>query len=422
MKIRASVSAVVVVALLVLHSPAAFGQAHCRERRNVDSVNPADIKALSDAIQKLKQKNPDRFEFWKNVHGRPKEGPCIHGEEQFLPWHRAMLAYFEEELRAVSGNQCLSLVYWDWTKPATGKKGYPIAFENDFPNSTRNDNSGAAQPAVSPSEIADLMKLQWDRFTEGLEGGPHDGMHSAYVGGDMRRVPTAAKDFIFYAHHANLDRLWAQWQVAHSGQNPANAKFDTRGFPKPTSTEDVLDISRLRYTYDVMRPAVAAAEAVELRPPAYVKVHGGTVTTFPVDIATLDSRSLLVLEKVPVSSEFSEQGIAYLHPESVACKPDDESFVRDYYAGYFFVWERTPGAHSSHPSTRTVILDLGSRFSRLPAAQRKGKWVISVVTSRVPSQAVGISAEVAGVPLNYGNAMLESTNRKHTNLKARGKP
>jgi tyrosinase len=29
------------------------------------------------------------------------------------------------------------------------------------------------------------------------------------VGGDMASVPSAAYDPIFYLHHANIDRLWA---------------------------------------------------------------------------------------------------------------------------------------------------------------------------------------------------------------------
>ncbi|HXA19119.1 MAG TPA: hypothetical protein VN380_19160 [Thermoanaerobaculia bacterium] len=48
---------------LALQSTVLLAQAHCRERRNVDAVDATTIKALSDAIQKLKSQNPDRYEF-----------------------------------------------------------------------------------------------------------------------------------------------------------------------------------------------------------------------------------------------------------------------------------------------------------------------------------------------------------------------
>src|SRR5713226_614368 len=126
------IAIVAVAVTLFLASMPLLGQPNCQVRRNIDTVSTADIKALSDDIQLLKQRNPDRYNFWKDVHGRVPEGPCYHDDDQLLPWHRAMLYYFEQELRRVSGNSCLALVYWNWTTNATGKRGYPKEFEDAF--------------------------------------------------------------------------------------------------------------------------------------------------------------------------------------------------------------------------------------------------------------------------------------------------
>ena len=37
-----------------------------------------------------------------------------HGVAEFLPWHRWFIYQFEDALREVSGNPCITLPYWDW--------------------------------------------------------------------------------------------------------------------------------------------------------------------------------------------------------------------------------------------------------------------------------------------------------------------
>jgi tyrosinase len=48
--------------------------------------------------------------------------------------------------------------------------------------------------------------------------GPHNRVH-VWVGGIMARGESPI-DPIFFLHHANIDRLWAQWQNSHPGQHP----------------------------------------------------------------------------------------------------------------------------------------------------------------------------------------------------------
>ena len=84
--------------------------------------------------------------------------------------------------------------------------------------------------------------------------GVHGSVH-VRTGGDMGDVPTAAYDPIFYLHHANIDRLWADWQTAHPGALPAGeAGFELQPFPRPYSLQwqtgsDVESTAALGYRY-----------------------------------------------------------------------------------------------------------------------------------------------------------------------------
>ena len=113
----------------------------------------------------------------------------------------------------------------------------------------------------SPGTQADLATLasnvpsieagsDFATFTSSLEG-VHGGVH-VWVGGTMSFIATAPADPIFWMHHANIDRLWWQWQQAHPGKNPS---LSGTGATSPvmdpwTYTEaDTRDITALGYEY-----------------------------------------------------------------------------------------------------------------------------------------------------------------------------
>jgi tyrosinase len=91
-------------------------------------------------------------------------------------------------------------------------------------------------------------------FTSQLQG-VHNGVH-VWVGGSMGAVPTAPADPIFWMHHANIDRLWWQWQTSPQGTGknpilsltgvgPDSAIMD----PWANTEQDTRDIASLGYTY-----------------------------------------------------------------------------------------------------------------------------------------------------------------------------
>jgi tyrosinase len=138
-----------------------------------------------------------------------------------------------------------------------------------------------------------------DGFNGGLDNSPHGAVH-VRVGGDMHDVPTAARDPIFWLHHANVDRLWNRW-LAQGGsrQNPTDGVWV--GFPKRNgadkpmkfpdengnfvdiTTQQVLDMAKNSYRYDDDTPPpvlAAASTPTDRAPPQRATVGSASQGSF----------------------------------------------------------------------------------------------------------------------------------------------
>lgn len=202
--------------------------------------------------------------------------------ELFLPWHRAYLKWIEDHLRDIdpSVSQC----WWDWTSPLSHSEGIPRAYNEQTANGSPNplykfhiseprvnttglpesgpiDEDTTRDPAPtallpSTAKVNLLMeKESFTDFSKGLEN-IHDNIHG-WVGGSMSNVGTAAFDPIFYAHHANIDRLWMMWQIQHGNSTIPSEWLDLALAPFPYTFRQVLNISTLGYEY-----ATTSAEVV----------------------------------------------------------------------------------------------------------------------------------------------------------------
>jgi tyrosinase len=65
--------------------------------------------------------------------------------------------------------------------------------------------------------------------------------------GDMVNAGRTAFDPIFWAHHSNVDRLWAEWQKLHVGRGPDDP--DDILSPWTMTVEDTYSTSKLGYIY-----------------------------------------------------------------------------------------------------------------------------------------------------------------------------
>jgi len=275
-------------------------------RKNHLSLNTAEKRRFVAAVLALKKSGAydqlvkEHRTAMPSIGGSGmRMGKMAHRSPWFLPWHREFLLRFERELRKVDNR--VSLPYWDWLNDRAkssplwhsdfmggtgqGPKDHvadgPFAYDSgDWRLNVQSD--GVRDPALrralgrdgrlpTKAQIRGVIKrtpydtAPWDDmersgmgdgFRPRLEHIVHDPVHG-WVGGTME-LATSPNDPVFFLHHANVDRLWAVWRLAHKDAEPylpisAGTKFDENE-PMPvfaTTPQAVLDHHALGYRYEV---------------------------------------------------------------------------------------------------------------------------------------------------------------------------
>jgi tyrosinase len=247
-------------------------------------------------MQDLSEDDPQSWLYAANTHGtpfgtpnRPTWSQCAHGSTFFLPWHRAYLAWFEATVRAVTGDDDWALPYWDYTVPGDdADRTLPVEFAVRTrtvdgqvvtnPLFVRGRRSGPIPAAdvdivealsdahfVQPFPRSGFGGTDPDRSNGDLEMIPHNFVHDD-ISGLMGSTATAARDPIFWLHHANVDRLWEVWRglpgsVAVTDPGAASALLVTQwqssvfvfgdlASPATFAMADVEDLAVLDYGYE----------------------------------------------------------------------------------------------------------------------------------------------------------------------------
>jgi hypothetical protein len=177
------------------------------------------------------------------VHRMRMSGMLTSGRN-FLAWHRRFLWQFEQRLQVA--NPSVTLPYWDWV----ADPGIPVGISDP---QLLQSWGVSRQPDLSllptQAEVAAVMaKTSFLPFQQSLEG-LHDNVHGA-VGGTMDTSSSPA-DPIFFLHHANIDRLWSNWQQQNSASEPPNQSEELQ--PPPLFAVTVasqLSIGQLAYQYE----------------------------------------------------------------------------------------------------------------------------------------------------------------------------
>ncbi len=142
-------------------------------------------------------------------------GPNMPGTN-FLAWHRKLLTLFEERLR--KSNPVVTIPYWDWRND----REIPVPLTNPaLLQAWGVIRRWKPHRLPSPSSIDAVSdETTFSGFQFGLELGPHNAVHRA-VGGNMA-LPNSPSDPLFFLHHANIDRIWAEWQRSQNAEDPPN--------------------------------------------------------------------------------------------------------------------------------------------------------------------------------------------------------
>jgi len=230
---------------------------------------------------------------------------CEHGSWFFLPWHRLYLHHFERTVRAavveLGGPSDWALPYWNYGDSARpDARKLPPAFRaSEMPGEPDNPlfaaerdqqlNNGTDMDTWATDASAALAETifagdvttpsfggaEGDRAHTGGDPGileivPHGAVHMQIggTGGWMSRFETAARDPIFWLHHANLDRLWEVWLHQGGRTNPESSRWLHQWFEFGSGTwvtrlrvRDALDTEAepLGYRYEELPAELVAA-------------------------------------------------------------------------------------------------------------------------------------------------------------------
>ncbi len=290
------VRAILILVATVLAWPAT-AQTHVR--RDVQTLTPQQITDFKNGVRVMKSRaatDPTSWLYQANIHGtydtpvRNAWNTCQHGSYLFLSWHRMYLYYFERILRKASGNPNFALPYWNYSVPA--QANLPVIFRQ--PANTTNVlwvaqrspsiNNGAFMPAsVTSYQVAFASTIfstpQGNGNSFGgqrvpgavhfssphglIERQPHDIVHVTVGGNGWMSDPNlAARDPIFWLHHANIDRLWKRWLAQGGGRaNPPTSDtvwyqtkftfFDENGTAVTMTGAQIINtVTQLGYRYD----------------------------------------------------------------------------------------------------------------------------------------------------------------------------
>jgi tyrosinase len=172
----------------------------------------------------------------------------MHGNPRFLPWHRIYLLRMEALLMMADPTVCIP--YWKSSEeqafPSWLVGFTPTVTLSGGPHTVTRNIGGAFLPNAAAVAAA-MANGTFNPFSQSLEG-VHNSGH-VWVGGSMSGILTAPTDPVFWMHHAEIDRIWAEWQTTHAGQNPPLAGAAAIMDPWTETEVDTRDIAALGYTY-----------------------------------------------------------------------------------------------------------------------------------------------------------------------------
>ena len=305
-----------------------------RTRKNQADLSQPEREAFVAAVKALKAKAGDEnYDYFVSQHCKvfPDPSPA-HNGPGFLPWHREFLRRFEVALG-------VPLPYWDWgveTSTTLWKDdtfaGGDVSSENGdvssedgivmtgqfahdkwslfvppppdpnkppppdayFLKRAPNHNNVLLPPLNYVDDVLQFVPYDqepWHDYGTGsfradLEVGVHAPVHQ-WVGGSMGG-DCSPNDPVFWLHHCNLDRLWAEWQRRHfgwpyvppsgtPGVRPGHGLDDPippwAGTKYPPTPHSLLDHRALGYQYDSEPATDKQLAAVSWQDGAHFRVY-----------------------------------------------------------------------------------------------------------------------------------------------------
>jgi tyrosinase len=422
-----------------------------RTRQNVAGMTSdhPTLAAYRTAVREMKnlpESDPRNWRRQAQIH----QNNCPHSNWFFLPWHRKYILDFERICRNLSGDPDFALPYWNWTRT----RRIPAPFwEGTLRDTTRaiGPNAEISGQFVGRSVIDGILRQtnfelfasfrpqgqnstdpSWQRAggaSAELEARPHDQVH-VWINGNMVTFMSPL-DPIFWLHHCNIDRLWAEWN-ARGRANTASALWrDFTLRPFDTLVRDLQSITQLGYTYSSLAQ-LRLAEAPEL-PPLLERARESFELMEP-QVASLGQETSFSVETpqsaLPLAAEAAAmEDVAEDGPKVLAFvrgveAPEDqqvtvnvflncpyltaETPVSDpHFVGnftFFGVHEHEDGAEGDHDMTKSFAFDISETVNRLRALEPDLESQLTVQLMPVPLEGRDVPPQqfgIAGVEIVY---------------------
>ncbi|KQY95788.1 hypothetical protein ASD21_04565 [Caulobacter sp. Root1455] len=321
--------------------------------------------------------DPNSWFYWANIH----QNFCPHGQPYFLTWHRGYIYRFEQQIRAISGDQAFNLPYWDYFANANLPKEFTTPGDASNPLWTQRKNTNVAAAlgyGFTQPQYVNFPRNWPSPMEPQIESVPHNPVHNI-IGGFMPTLQSP-QDPIFWVHHGNIDRLWAAWITAGGGRTmPAtndpywNGSFNYGATPGMAKIQTRDTTTTLGYVYDNQRlprpPALKTPARPLLRavPMNGEKAIDGVISLGDSQGAlTLDDRSFSVSVPLGPQGKLKAGALAAAPPRAQA--PAELNVVLDEVAltevgkdgGYFYkVYVNLPAAGGA-PEERHLIGTVGA--------------------------------------------------------------
>jgi tyrosinase len=202
---------------------------------------PADVRARRRLALGSATGAPTSGGVWATCPHQEADFP----DPSFLPWHRLYLAYFEQIVETVA-QRPFALPYWGYVDEK--RRHLPEEFRSAKVNNIDNKlyyqdrNSKFLSKGLPPKLSAFLPDRKTEIFNNGnmfrnprrmgfaeeLAVDLHDQVHGAIgvkksgLRLGMAAIELAARDPIFWLHHATIDMLWESWR--RPGPNGTSAR------------------------------------------------------------------------------------------------------------------------------------------------------------------------------------------------------
>ncbi len=306
------------------------------------SKDPAKVEGFRAGVRAMKSRgawNATSWAYQANMHGvppgttlRPGWATCDHGTWFFLPWHRMYVYWLEQILRQASGDPNFALPYWNYADPA--QRLLPPIFRqpadssNPLYEANRRSGINSGTRGLAFADVDVRTAFAQDAFSStsspyafggyprapshasgthgALESSPHDNVHDA-IGGYMHDINKAARDPIFWLHHANVDRLWNKWLSSRTHSNPTASNwldqrftfFDAQRTAVTESVRQFMSTRASEYRYDT-EPAPTMSMTVAESSDLSIMGDGGS-GAMATQVTLARSNRLVELGARPVS-------------------------------------------------------------------------------------------------------------------------